>query len=322
MGVCYLNKNPKQVVVNSKLTTDQNKSDNFPKSKLLLIKSGQLIIFKHKIRHTYYTNSFRQIELSNYMKIVKESKIEKNIEKKIAHLLSHLSLKIIEEGILRDIITLSYSKLSLIFPKSKKFKLICKMIYFFLYKNNEEINRKRKKFLNKIINYSRISFDDEYFIDQNESMVKNMVKESIYSTKKLTLIIINVILFMSFIVLYYLITPTVFEIFFNFTEKKLQELLVEKKEIDDIKQNEIENIAFHIIKLINPSFSKNLFMCHAIYYVCCPLKKYIVNHPTQKIFELDKNNKKFFDEFVQKMDDMFNPETILDLIFSNETKEV
>ena len=322
MGVCYLTKNPKQVVVNSKLTTDQNKSDNFPKSKLLLIKTGQLIIFKHKIRHTYYTNSFRQIELSNYMKIVKESKIEKKIEKKIAHLLSHLSLKIIEEGILRDIITLSYSKLSLIFPKSKKFKLICKMIYFFLYKNNEEINKKRKKLLNKIINYSRISFDDEYFIEQNESIVKNMVKESIYSTKKLTLIIINVILLMSFIALYYLITPTVFEIFFNFTEKKLQELLVEKKEIDDIKQKDIEDIAFHIIKMINPSFSKNLFMCHAIYYVCCPLKKYIVDHPTQKIFELDKYNKKYFDEFVQKMDDMFNPETILDLLFSNETKEV
>jgi len=322
MGVCYLTKNPKQVVVNSKLTTDQGKSDNFPKSKLLLIKTGQLIIFKHKIRHTYYTNSFRQIELSNYMKIVKESKNEKNIEKKIAHLLSHLSLKIIEEGILRDIITLSYSKLSLIFPKSKKFKLICKMIYFFLYKNNEEINKKRKKLLNKIINYSRISFDDEYFIEQNESMVKNMVKQSIYSTKKLTLIIINVILLMSFIALYYLITPTVFEIFFNFTEKKLQELLVEKKEIDDIKQKDIEEICFHIIKMINPSFSKNLFMCHAIYYVCCPLKKYIINHPTQKIFELDKNNKKYFDEFVQKMDDMFNPEIILDLIYSNETKEI
>ena len=307
MGVCYLTKNPKQVVVNSKLTTDQGKSDNFPKSKLLLIKTGQLIIFKHKIRHTYYTNSFRQIELSNYMKIV---------------ILSHLSLKIIEEGILRDIITLSYSKLSLIFPKSKKFKLICKMIYFFLYKNNEEINKKRKKLLNKIINYSRISFDDEYFIEQNESMVKNMVKQSIYSTKKLTLIIINVILLMSFIALYYLITPTVFEIFFNFTEKKLQELLVEKKEIDDIKQKDIEEICFHIIKMINPSFSKNLFMCHAIYYVCCPLKKYIINHPTQKIFELDKNNKKYFDEFVQKMDDMFNPEIILDLIYSNETKEI
>ena len=68
MGVCYLTKNPKQVVVNSKLTTEQTKSDNFPKSKLLLIKTGQLIIFKHKIRYIYYTNSFRQIELSNYMK--------------------------------------------------------------------------------------------------------------------------------------------------------------------------------------------------------------------------------------------------------------
>ena len=322
MGVCYITKSPKQVVVNSKLTTEQTKSDNFPKSKLLLIKTGQLILFKHKIRQIYYTNSLRQIELSNYMKVVKESKNQKNIEKKIAHLLSHLSLKIIEEGILRDIITLSHSKLSLIFPKSKKFKLICKMIYFFFYQNNEEINRKRKKLLNKIINYSRISFDDEYFIEQNESMVKNMVKESIYSTKKLTLIIINIILFMSFIVLYYFITPTVFEIFFNFTEKKLQELLVEKKVVDDIKQNDIEEISFHIIKMINPSFSKNLFMCHAIYYVCCPLKKYIVNHPTQKIFELDKNNKKYFDEFVQKMDDMFNPEIILDLIYSNETKEI
>ena len=322
MGVCYLTKNPKQVVVNSKLTTEQTKSDNFPKSKLLLIKTGQLIIFKHKIRYIYYTNSFRQIELSNYMKIVKESKNQKDIEKKIAHLLNHLSLKIIEEGILRDIITLSHSKLSLIFPKSKKFKLICKMIYFFLYKSNEEINKKRKKLLNKIINYSRISFDDEYFIEQNESMVKNMVKASIYSTKRLTLIVINVILFLSFIVLYYFITPTVFEVFFNFTEKKLQELLVEKKEIDDIKQNDIQDIVFHIIKMINPSFSKNLFMCNAIYNVCCPLKRYIINHPTQKIFELDKNNKKYFDEFVQKIDDLFNPENILDLLYSNEKKEV
>ena len=39
---------------------------------------------------------------------------------------------------------------------------------------------------------------------------------------------------------------------------------------------------------------------------------YLMN---QKIFELDKNNKKYFDEFIQKMDDMFNPKIILDLIY-------
>jgi len=322
MGVCYLSKNPKQVVMNLKLTANQTKSDNFPKSKLLLIKTGQLIIFKHRIRQNYYASSLRNIALSNYMKVVKESKNQKNIEKKIAHLLSHLSLKIIEEGILRDIITISHSKLSLIFPKSKKFKLISKMIYFFFSKKTEELNKKRKKLLNKIINYSRITFEDEYFVEQNESMLKNMVKASIYSTKKLTLIIINIILFMSFITLYYFITPTIFEVFFNFTEKMLQELLVEKKEVEDIKQNDIEEIVFHIIKMINPSFSRNLFLCHSIYTVTSPLKNYILKHPTQKIFELDKNNKKYFDEFVQKIDELFNMETILEFIYSNETKEV
>jgi hypothetical protein len=322
MGICYINKNPKQVVMNLKLTADQTKSDNFPKSKLLLIKTGQLIIFKHRIRQIYYTNSLRQIALSDYMKIVRESKTEKNIEKKIVHLLSRLSLKILEEGILRDIITFSNSKLSLIFPKTKKFKLICKMIYFFFSKKNDEINKKRKKFLNKIINYSRISFNDDYFNEQNESMVKNMVKASIFSTNKLTLIIINIILCMSFIALYYFVTPTVFEIFFNFTEKKLEELLVEKKEVDDIKQKDIEEIVLHIMKMINPSFSRNLFLCHAIYNICCPLKKYIINHPTQKIFELDKDNNKYFDEFMQKIDEMFNLETILEIMYSNEPKEV
>ena len=322
MGICYINKNPKQVVMNLKLTADQTKSDNLLKSKLLLIKTGQLIIFKHRIRQVYYNNSLRQIPLSDYMKIVRESKNQKNIEKKIAHLLSRLTLKIIEEGILRDIIILSNSKLSLIFPKSKKFKLLCKLIYFFFSKKNEEINRKRKKFLNKIINYSRISFNEEYFNDQNESMVKNMVKASIYSTNKLTLIIINIILFLSFISLYYFITPTVFEVFFNFTEKKLQELLVEKKEVDDIKQKDIEETVFHIIKMINPSFSRNLFLCHGIYNICCPLKKFIINHPTQKIFELDKDNHKYFDEFLQKFDEMFNLDIILELMYSNEPKEV
>ena len=323
MGICYISKNPKQVVMNLQLTKEQTKSDNFPKSKLLFVKTGQLTIFKHRLRQIYYNNSFRQITLSNYMKIVRESKNENTIEKKIAHLLSRISLKILEEGILRDIITISFSKLSLVFPKSKKFKLICKMIYFFFYKKNEDINRKRKKFLNKIINYSRISFnEDDYFNDQNESMLKNMVKASIYSTNKLTFIIINIILFMSFITLYYYITPTVFEVFFNFTEKKLQELLVEKKDVDEIKQKDIEAIVTHIIKMINPSFSRNLFLCHAIYNVCCPLKQYILDHPTQKLFELDKDNHKYFDEFIQKIDEMFNCENILELIYFNETKEV
>ena len=322
MGICYINKSPNKVVVNSKLTAEQSKIDNFPKSKLLLIKSGQLIIFKYRIRQIYTTNSLRQINLSDYMKIVKETKNYKNIDKKIAYLLSHISLKIIEEGTFRDIITISYSKFSLIFPKSKKFKLICKIIFFFFCKKNEESNRKRKKLLNKIINYSRISFDDEYFNEQNESIVKNMVKASIYSTKKLTLIIINMILFLSFITLYYFIIPTVFEVFFNFKEKQLQELLVEKKEVDDIKQKDIEEIVLHIIKMINPGFSRNLFLCHAIYNICSPLKKYIMNHPTQKIFELDKDNHKYFDEFLLKFDEMFSLDYILELIYSNETKEI
>ena len=322
MGICYLSKNQKQVIMNSKLTADQTKSDNFPKSKLLLVKTGQLTIFKHRIRQVYYNNSLRQIALSDYMKIVREAKNQKELEKKIVHLLTHLSLKVIEEGIFRDIITISFSKLSLIFPKSKRFKLICKMIYFLFSKKNEELNKKRKKFLNKILNYSRISFNDEFFNEQNESMVKNMVKASIYSTNKLTLIIINIILFMSYVALYYFITPTVFEVFFNFTEKKLQELIIEKKDVDDIKQRDIEEIVFHIIKMINPSFSRNLFLCHAIYNICCPLKKYILNHPTQKIFELDKDNHKYFDEFIQKIDEMFNHETVLELIYNNETKEV
>ena len=322
MGVCYLSKNQKQIVVNSKLTTELSKSDNFPQSKLLLIKTNQLITFKHRVRQIYYTNSFRQIALNNYMKIVKETKLEKDIDKKIAHLLSRLSLKIIEEGTLRDIIKISYSKLSIIFPKQKKFKIMCKILYFFLYKKNEELNKKRKKLINKIINYSQISFDDEYFNEQNESMVKNMVKASIYSTKKLTLIIINISLFLSYITLYYFITPTIFEIFFNFTEKKINELLVEKKEVDDIKQKDVEKIVFHILKLINPGFSRNLFMFHNLYNICCPLKKFILNHPTQTIFELDKNNHKYFDEFIQKIDDMFNLEYILELFYNNDTKEI
>ena len=324
MGVCYLSKGQKQIVVNSKLTSDLalSKSDNFLQSKLLLIKTNQLIKFKHRVRQIYFMNSFREIELNNYMKIVKEAKIENDIDKKIAHLLSRLSLKVIEEGTLRDIIKISYSKLSIIFPKQKKFKLICKIIYFLLHRKTEPLNKKRKKLMNKIINYSRISFDDDYFNEQNESMVKNMVKASIYSTKKLTLIIINISLFLSYITLYYFITPTIFEVCFNFPEKKLIELLVEKKEVDDIKQKDVEKIVFHVLKMINPGFSRNLYMCHNLYCICCPLKQFILNHPTQKIFELDKNNNKYFDEFVQKMNDMFNLENILEFFYSTDTKEL
>ena len=196
------------------------------------------------------------------------------------------------------------------------------MIYFFLCKKTNECNKKRKKFLNKIINYALISFDDEYYNEQNESMIKNMVKASIYSTKKLTLIITNLLLFLSYFTIYFFVSPAVFEIFYNFNENKIKELLVDKSDVDNIKQSEVEQTVFNILKLINPNFSRNLFMAHSIYYVCCPLKKYILNHPTQKIFELDENNKYAFNEFLKKIDEIFALESIIELIYSNETKEM
>ena len=98
--------------------------------------------------------------------------------------------------------------------------------------------------------------------------------------------------------------------------------MVEKKEVDDIKQKDVEKIVFHVLKMINPGFSRNLYMCHNLYCICCPLKQFILNHPTQKIFELDKNNNKYFDEFVQKMNDMFNLENILEFFYSTDTKEL
>ena len=47
-----------------------------------------------------------------------------------------------------------------------------------------------------------------------------------------------------------------------------------------------------------------------------------MNHPTQKIFELDKDNHKYFDEFLLKFDEMFSLDYIVELIYSNETKEI
>jgi len=322
MGVCYVFKGPHQIVINSKLKENQMKNENHPQRKLLLIKTTQLIEFKNKIRQMYYSNSFRGITLNNFMLIIRDTKKEKLLVNKLLYLFSNISLNLIEEGALKDVIAISFNKFSLIFPKSKKFKIICKMIYFFISKRTNECNKKRKKFLNKIINYSLISFDDEYYHEQNESLIKNMVKASIYSTKKLTLIITNFLLFISYFTLYFFITPAVFEIFYNFDQNKMKSLLVEKKDIDNIKQRDIEQLVWHILKLINPALSRNLFMTHALYYVCSPLKKYILNHPTQKIFEIDESNKNAFGEFLKKIDEIYNLEAILELLYSNETKEV
>ena len=321
MGVCYVSKGPQQIVVNSKLK-NQDKNESNPKVNLLYVKTNQLIEFKNRIKQIYYSNSLRGISISNFLAVIRDTRKEKTLENKLSYLFKHISLTLVEEGALKDIITISFCKLSLIFPKSKKFKLICKLIYFFISRRNNECNKKRKKFINKIINYALISFDDEYYNEQNESMLKNMVKASIYSTKKLTLIITNILLFLSYFTLYFFITPVVFEIFFNFDDNKKKQLLVDKMDCDNIKQNDIEKTVIHILKLINPSFSRNLVMCHSLYYVCSPLKKYILNHPTQKIFELDDKNKTSFNEFLQKMDDIFCLDTILEFIYTNDTKEL
>ena len=108
MGVCYVSKgSAQQIVVNSKINKNQVKNECSIKSNLLLIKTTQLIDFKNKIRQIYYNNSFRTIALNNFMTIIKDTKKEKILEKKLSYLFKYISLTIIEEGVLKDIITLN-----------------------------------------------------------------------------------------------------------------------------------------------------------------------------------------------------------------------
>ena len=285
MGICYVSKTQQQqVVVNNKLVKEPQKEESKTKSKLIVVKQNQLIELKTKIRQSYYSNSLMNLSFSSFKAILKEAKKEKILLKQITYFLTHIQFSIIEEGALKDIMIMSSSKLSIIFPKQKIFKLICKMIFFLLSKKTIETNKKRKKFINKLLNYAKVSLDDEYYNEQNESLIKNMVKASIYSTKKLTLIIINLLLFLSYFSIYFFIIPNIFQIFYNLDENKTKELLVDKLDIEMIQQKDIESIVSYIIKFINPNFSRNLFMIHSIYYICSPLKNYILNHPTQKIF--------------------------------------
>ena len=316
MGICYVKKD--QVVINAKFKKNNAKNDK-NKSNIVVIKVNQLIDFKNKMKQIHYSSTFRSLTINSFMALLKNTKKEKTLDDKLTCFFSSYSFTDREVGLLKDIITMASKKLSIIFPKSKIFKMVCKMIFFFLAKRNNEFNKKRKKFLYKLMNLSIISFKEE----ENDTLekIRNMTKAPIYSTKKISLIVTNTLLFLSYFTLYYFITPSVFEIFFDFDETQIKELLIDKQDVNNIKQKAIEQTVFHILKLINPYFSRNLFMMHTIYFVCSPVKQIILNHPTQKIFELNENNEKVFGELLQKFDEIFCLDTILDFIFDQDTKE-
>ena len=316
MGVCYVTKG--QIVVNSKIKKNAAKNDN-NKSNIVVIKVNQLIDFKNKMKQIHYSSTFRTLAINSFMALLKNTKKEKTLNDKLTCLFNSCSFTDRESGLLKDIIKISSEKLSIIFPKSKNFKMVCKMIFFYITKRSNEFNKKRKKFLYKLMNFSIITFKDE----ENDTLekIRNLAKAPIYSTKKISLIVTNTLLFLSYFTLYYFITPSVFEIFFDFDENQIKELLIDKKDVNNIKQKAIEQTVFHIIKLINPYFSRNLFMMHTIYFVCSPIKQIILNHPTQKIFELNENNEKVFGELLQKFEEIFCFDRILDFIFDQDTKE-
>ena len=156
------------------------------------------------IRNNPFNNitftDFNQQLISFINTIQNTSNIENDT---IINFLKCFKLKELDEKMFIDIIKLSLNKLSLIIPKNNLFTVICYMLYFVLCRESNENKLERKKFLLNL------------FKNSNN-------KKAGFSLSKISFLIMNILIFISFIFLYYCLGPAILEIRFNFNNENIK----------------------------------------------------------------------------------------------------
>lgn len=218
----------------------------------------------------------------------------------IINFLKCFKLKELDEKMFIDIIKLSLNKLSLIIPKNNLFTVICYMLYFVLCRESNENKLERKKFLLNLFKNS------------------NNQKAS-FSLSKISFLIMNILIFISFIFLYYCLGPAILEVHFNFNNENIKSIYIDKITCKSIKPNSFNKKIYSKIKEMNHNFDRIKFIETSLKYIFQPLKNYYdLNNSTSSLVEPKDNE---IDEIIKRLDYFFVCENLLEVFLKMKIKE-
>lgn len=258
----------------------------------------------HKIKYMLTQNPLIAFPISKYkdnLTVAIASSSE--IEKQISTFSESLNFSKLHENMFKDLLLLSTNKLSSIFPNKFLLESCSYIIFYFLYKKIPQAKSERKKFLFYLIKTCQDS---------------SCTTEDTFLSGKLSFLILNLIIYLSYILLYFFISYAFLEIEEEFTLEKFENLYIDKLPVKNINPKSFSQYTLNQIKKYNPYFSRENLCVLSIQYIFKPLKSLFSNSDkgcTEIILQHTD-----IENLIERLDYFFEPVNLLELMFTNKIK--
>ena len=269
------------------------------KNIFIIEKKNDIKIFViRKIKSLIMNNPFMKINADNFQKIVisfiPSIEKEQNIENyDIKSFLKSFSLNELQEKMFIDVIKFSLKKLSNIIEKKNLFDSICYMLFYLLSKESEENKIERKKFLYYLLQTSKKDSKD-------------------YSSTKLSYLIMNILILLSFTLLYLFVGPAILEVNYGFNIQNIKSIYIDKVTCKDVNPKSFSQNIYMKLKEYNSKFNRKTFIIISLNYIFQPFKKYYdMDNSSLSLINAKANE---IDEIVNRLDYFFNSNNLLDIL--------
>ena len=263
------------------------------------------IFIVRKIKDLIRNNPFMNVNVYNFQKTVisfiPSIQNEQNIENiDIKSFLKSFQLNDLQEKMFIDIIKLSLKKLLNIIEKKNLFDSICYILFYLLCKESEENKIERKKFLYYLLQTSKKDSKD-------------------YSSTKLSYLIMNILILLSFTLLYLFVGPAILEVNYGFNIQNIKSIYIDKVTCKDVNPKSFSQNIYMKLKEYNSEFNRKTFIIISLNYIFQPFKKYYdMNNSSLSLINAKTNE---IDEIINRLDYFFNPNNLLDVLTKMKISE-
>lgn len=212
------------------------------------------VAFNYELRKKFLlvlqSNPFYQIQLDEFKTV--SSKMSKST---IEDYVATMDFDDLTKKIFTEVYNESISRFSPILPEKIITRLIIHSIMLFLTKpKSEDISIARQTLI--------------------EEFISSAKSDDLYHSGRLSYVIVQLILFITNILIYFLLSLTILQVFENMNKYEMQLLLIEKQKVSNIKFENIFDYFSSKLEIINPRLkSPHIILDVCLPYVCEPIKE-------------------------------------------------
>lgn len=207
-----------------------------------------IVIIKRMIK----ANPIYTLELSDLKSIISNHIEEKEtLSNNINMLFAHIPVSKIQEAMLADILKLANNNLAYIYPSKAVFDSICYTMFFFLCQQTKNITEKLKIFIFYLLETTK--------------------EDLMIQTGRFSFMLFSIYKFLSYIIIYFFISPAMLQLYEEFTNEKLEVIFIQKAACKSINPKSLYSYIMNKMKSINPFFSNERCTQMALEFIFTPV---------------------------------------------------